>query len=189
MSTMKTQVKPKTLDLAPRFWELSRNVALDRFALSASKPTARIEELADWDRLTYGSKMSLITAAGKDFKFVFKVHFFPKKFTKVASDFNSMKLVLDFFREYCNLVAGAIKEVLMAKGLICGISLPIVTSGDDEMIFSDKIKTERVYDYFRIHVDGFDLVVSSTTDGTSESVLQAMRECAVKPIESDDFEF
>ena len=47
-------------------------------------------------------------------------------------------------KELCNLSAGEIKSQLVSKGIIVGLSLPLVTNGFDEVILSDEIQQKKV---------------------------------------------
>lgn len=189
MNTVVKPEKPKIKDIAPSFWELCRNATLQRFVHVSSKANAKIVELSDWDAMSYGSNMSVILVAGKDFKFFFKVHFFPKKTARYFIQGASKSQVLDFYREFCNLVAGAIKQSLLDQGVVCGISLPTIISGYDEMIFSDKVRPDRSQDVFQVAVDDFRFTVTCGADITSAKVLEAVKGCQVVVKDSEEIEF
>ena len=190
---MSTNVNPpkflRLKDVAPNFWELCRNAAITRFTTLVPQSTPTISDRADWDALTFGSSTSVILLAGKDVKIVFKAHYHSGKSAKSFGNNLSKNQIDDLYREYCNLVAGAVKQGLLAHRLVCGISLPIVLSGHTEAIFSDKIRPDRLIDCFDVRLQNFQFTVTVSADATSESVLEVMRTCAKEAIAKDDIDF
>lgn len=161
-------------DHQPDLQGMIRAYSLTRFMAIARLRDFTLKEHDAIDSYVYGSHQAMLLVASKDLKVTFKAHFnvrdltIPSLKAEAAGEAAKlMRLTQDFFREYANLVAGGIKQQLQSCGIICGISLPIVTSGYDEMIFSDTLRKTRLYDFWKIrsatseftctaHVDVFD---------------------------------
>jgi hypothetical protein len=100
-----------------------------------------VEEEVDSDRLVLGHWMALILTAGASLHFTFKIHFMANDAKMgLASRLRrpmsgiSEDMAIDFMREYTNMAAGAFKATLTAAGVGCGISLPMLTRGFDELL-------------------------------------------------------
>jgi hypothetical protein len=133
----------------------------------------------------FGSDLSVITIAGKDLRILFKVHY---RMNRILRHFGSGKTAgqcVDFFNEYCNLWAGAIKQVLLSEHLICGISLPTALPGFDEFIFAGKVRQHRLCDLFTVAFGAASIVVSVAVDVHSKAVLDALGACCYLTTEND----
>ena len=176
-------------EISPTFRDLCRNAARQRFTHVSSRHDVRIEENKLWDAMSYGSSMAIILVAGKDFKLFLKAHFHPKKSAMTFAKGRTKTQILDFYREYCNLIAGAIKHALLSQNLVCGISLPTIVSGYDELIFSDKFRADRYYDYFDVVLPEFKFTISIAADLNSEFVREAVKQCRHDVEDSEEIEF
>ncbi len=92
--------------------------------------------------LVFGHRMSLIMVSNAAIRVTFSAHFNEEETQELlrlrlknqAGTFPTEQ-VLDYFKEYCNVVAGALKVDLKNAGLETGISLPLATRGFDELFF------------------------------------------------------
>src|SRR5690606_37665797 len=62
----------------------------------------------------------------------------------------SNEMIMDFMRELCNLAAGEIKSNLLAGKVAVGLSLPLITHGFDEVLFSDGMTTGQFRDWWAV---------------------------------------
>ncbi|MCX6128022.1 MAG: hypothetical protein NTX25_03030 [Proteobacteria bacterium] len=83
----------------------------------------------------------------------------------------SLKYSYDLFKEYSNLVAGGISQQLGTCGIVVGISLPIATSGFDELISSDEVRSSRLTDVWRIRGKEFNFTCSVAAEIFSTDLL------------------
>lgn len=87
--------------------------------------------------------LAMVLIASSGLRVMFKTHFnahamsfsASQVFKKPPEQLNDSQ-VADFVKEFCNLVAGAIKQELELHTLQTGISLPLVTRGFDELFFT-----------------------------------------------------
>lgn len=181
--------KQQTLpEILPAFSKFIRGAALSRFAYITKRQNFEVTENKNWDDFCYGSSMSVILVAGKDFKLFFKSHFHQKKYQQSAGSEIPASAINDVFREYANLSAGAIKRALQDLNVICGISLPNITSGYDELIFSDTLRSARIIDCFDVVSPNFKFTVTVTLDIGAGEVFDALKDIASMEYD-DEIEF
>ena len=176
----------KTEEYLSAYNQLCREIAMERLKY-ISREAWDIQEIEEWDRMVFASNLVMITVAGKDLRVFLKVHFRPKKVLNVLPGVTTS--IGDFFAEYANLVAGGVKQSLLETGLICGISLPTMSSGFDEIIFSDKIRPHRFVDCFSLVRDETEVFVTISTDVLSEAVNEKILQCESNTMEAGDIEF
>jgi hypothetical protein len=164
-------------------------VALDRFSYITGSKEFVVAENPKWDDFCYGSHLAVILIAGKDFKIFFKSHFHANKYRKTMTPDKDRGAVFDVFREYGNLTAGAIKKGLQQPGIICGISLPSVTSGYDELIFSDTLRKDRAIDCFDITSPSFRFTITTTLDTGNAEIFAKLDTIKLESTEGDEIEF
>ena len=181
----KFRILPEVL---PAFSQFIRQAAISRFAYITSIKNLEVTENENWDDFCYGSSMSVILVAGKDFKLFFKAHFHQKKYQQASGGNILTSGVQDVFREYANLTAGAIKRALQDLNVVCGISLPNITSGYDELVFSDTLRSARIIDCFDVVSPNFKFTITITLDIGAGEVLEALADIASKE-HDDDIEF
>ncbi len=189
MASISTKKSPQVQEVAPSFWKLCRNTALNRFGHVSGRHDAKTKERQNWDAMGYGSSMSAILVAGKNFKIFVKAHFHAKKSAAAFAAGRSNHQINDIYREYCNLIAGGIKQALIGQNLVCGISLPIIMSGYDELVFSDRWRDNRYIDCFDIVLDNFGFTVTLSLDFTSEDVISALNGCPEFVGQSEEIDF
>jgi hypothetical protein len=71
------------------------------------------------------------------------------------------RMAMDFMREQCNLMAGALKGSLNAAKITTGLSIPLVTRGFDEAVFSDKVDRSKINDVWSLGWQGGAVTCSS----------------------------
>lgn len=89
-----------------------------------------------------GHWMSVIMLTSGEMRLTFKTHFMSsdgkiltsKSLRKPVENITQDQ-ILDFFKEYCNMVAGKIKWLIEFNGHASGISLPLSMRGFDEVFF------------------------------------------------------
>ena len=94
----------------------------------------------------------------------------------------------DVFREYTNLTAGALKRALTELDIVCGISLPNITSGYDELIFSDTLRRARIVECFDVVSPNFKFTITAALDIGDGEVLKALGDVVMRE-RNDDIEF
>ncbi len=131
----------------------------------------KLQEVSNSDDFLYGHWMSLILVSGSAVRVILKVHFdtatgrgiLANKLKKKPEDIDD-RMAMDQMREMCNLMAGALKAAFNNAGIITGISIPLVTSGFDEAVFSDKIDPRKIHDVWKISWPTGELACSSVSD-------------------------
>jgi len=94
----------------------------------------------------YKDRMSFILISGESFNIIFRIFFNVSQFGKyvgrnIGVEENEVtdELIRDFMNEYCNLVAGSLKNIISEQlSEALGISIPIVTSGFEYLYFGLK---------------------------------------------------
>ena len=100
--------------------------------------------------LPYREYLAAILLAGSEFKLMYMVHFWledakflvSKSLEKSASDVEYWRAI-DFFKEYCNVIAGKTKKAFKAQGIHLNQSLPIGIGGFNLALFDDKGPKEK----------------------------------------------
>ncbi len=131
----------------------------------------KVQEVANSDDFLYGHWMSLILVSGSAIRVILKVHFdtstsrsmLANKLKKRIEDIDD-RMAMDHMREMCNLMAGSLKAAFNNAGIITGISIPLVTSGFDEAVFSDKIDPRKIHDVWKITWPTGEIALSSVSD-------------------------
>ncbi len=152
-------LKDEQLQLQTMIREISRK----RFSDISGRRDLLMSDHEHPDDLVYGSHLTVIQIAAKDLRITFKSHFSISHVKTLTQRRNSpdrtpeqiLKSTYDLFKEYSNLVAGGISQQLNSCGIVAGISLPIATSGFDELISSDELRRSRLYDFWTIQAEGF----------------------------------
>lgn len=174
MSAAPETVKVSTHDLAllkdtnVHIYTMLRELSKKRFADITARRELTLEDHEHPDDFIYGSHLTVIQIAAKDLRLTFKSHFnlndvrilTQRRGGPERSLDQILKSSYDLFKEYNNLVAGGITQQLHSCGVVAGISLPIATSGLDELISSDEVRGSRLYDFWRIKGEGFQFTCS-----------------------------
>jgi len=130
-----------------------------------------LQEVTNADDFLFGHWMSLILVSGSAIRIILKVHFdtgtarrmLANKLKRKFEDIDD-RMAMDHMREMCNLMAGSLKAALTDAGIITGISIPLVTSGFDEAVFSDKVDPRKILDVWKIVWDSGELTCASVSD-------------------------
>lgn len=84
--------------------------------------------------------MTLVLISSSSLSVTFKAHFKSRVALSMAAasrgesaDSLTIGQGLDFFKEFCNMIAGGLKHSLSSAGVAVGISLPVMTRGYDEV--------------------------------------------------------
>jgi hypothetical protein len=167
----------KLIDSIPHFAETMRMAAFERMkSMSGIEPL--LNDLADWDAKLFGPSMSMITVAGKDLRVFLKVHYRSSHFIGKIPHVTTRKHCEDFFNEYCNHWAGAVKQALLLCNVVCGISLPIALPGFDEFIFSDKIRPHRLVDCYAMRIAGAAAALTIAVDVSGQELAKKLDGCS-----------
>ncbi|RZA24774.1 MAG: hypothetical protein EOP10_08895 [Proteobacteria bacterium] len=152
---------------SPTLQALLRSLSKLRFENISGRTVDLVKDHPNPDDFVYGSHQTVIQIASKDLRITFKSHFtvsntqtlLKKKLVKGA-----LKPLYDLFMEYSNLVAGGVSQQLHASDIVSGISLPMATSGFDELIASDVLRSTSYFDYWMICGEGFCFTCTAMVD-------------------------
>lgn len=174
----------KLVDSIPAFAATMRLASFERMKnMSGIKPL--FNDIADWDAKIFGPSMSMITVAGKDLRIFLKVHYRSSLFAGKIPHVTTRKHCEDFFNEFCNLWAGAVKQSLLLCNVVCGISLPIALPGFDEFIFSDKIRPHRFVDCYAMRIAGAAAVLTTAVDVNDRELVKKLSVCNFSEAENE----
>ena len=174
----------------PDLRRMIHHYAKSRFiALGGGSPCS-IGEDVDLADFVFGSSLVLVLLASQALNLTLKFHYSLRNVGQVhkivrsegKSELRRRQLCQDFFREYANLTAGALKGELQARGLGCGISLPVVTGGLDELFYARRGHDYTFTDHFRITGPDASFVVSATVhvfDSNTVAAIQFMEDSAM----------
>lgn len=118
-----------------------------------------------------GHWMSAIILTSPVMRVTFRSHFMTEEgkillassFGKKAEDISTME-VLDFFKEYGNMVAGKIKWLLEFNGTESGISLPVMLRGFDEVFFKKEDRKSLFSDHWRLQSKSLGIACSAIVE-------------------------
>ncbi len=156
----------------------------------------KLQEVSNADDFLYGHWMSLILVSGSAIRVILKIHFdtgtsrgmLAGKLKKKLDDIDD-RMAMDHMREMCNLMAGALKAAFNNANIITGISIPLVTSGFDEAVFSDKIDPRKIHDVWKITWPDGELACSSVSDVLSWNDFSDLKVDDEKQDDEGDGEF
>lgn len=148
--------------------QLVRKKAQQTIERSSRLSGTSVEEAARSDDFTYGHWMSFIMVSGSAIRIMLKLHFNTRTAVslmtakpKADDPEKTSRMAMDFMKEQCNLIAGALKSSLKNANIITGLSIPLVTRGFDEAVFSDKIDKSKTNDVWVLRWDGGEVICSS----------------------------
>ena len=159
MEITDTDIQPSKITyiekVFPEIQKMIRQVSVNRFINISGIDALKVIDHKEPDAFIYGSNQTIILVSSIDARITFKSHFALKNITGIFKDniktTNKKKsYALDLFQEYANLTAGGIAQQLNHAEILCGISLPISTSGFDELISSDVLRSSQYHDYWQI---------------------------------------
>ncbi len=148
-----------------------RNLSVSRLSLTTPVPGLKLEEASFPQDLVHGAMMSIVLVAGGTFRLAFKSHFTSRSIRHLmnttlgvpSSQINETQLK-DYMREYSNLVAGGIKATFNTFGVASGISLPLVTDGFDEVLYTAGQKPEVIQDLWELSWAGGNVICGSSIE-------------------------
>ena len=139
--------------------ELIRSQFLSCLQRSSYLESAHIAEAA-FDEPVYDQYISLIMLHSDVLSVTLKGHFSLETARKSLAGRHGKpwqdigkELALDYMKEMFNVAAGRIKSHLAANNISIGISIPFITRGFDELLFSDKINPHEIHDYCQVGWD------------------------------------
>jgi hypothetical protein len=175
-------------------FDLIRFLSEQRFSDISGRPIVAVKDHETPDDFVYGSHQTVIQIASRDLRVTFKSHFkledarrlTDRKKALERSSKQVQKSTYDLFMEYSNLVAGGISQHLHSNGIVAGISLPMATSGFDELISSDSIKPTSYFDYWRVVAEDFNFTCTVCVDILNEQRLSTLSFERPEPSAVDD---
>lgn len=149
---------------------LIRTTSANALEAMAQKSGVTIQEISD-DRKILGHWMSLISISGDQLHITFKVQFsismaraFAESELKNEAGEISNSHSKDFVREFCNLLAGTIKNKLSQNNINVGISLPLLSRGFDDLFFSEINSTSQGLDRWKLAHQNSEIFCISDTE-------------------------
>jgi hypothetical protein len=152
--------------------EILRYLSKERFQDITSEMVESIIDHLSPDDLIYGSHITLIQVSSKDLRITFKAHFnVDETSALIRADLNfsptkdyDVSLTNDLFKEYCNLVAGGLCQYFLSVNILAGLSLPLATSGIDEIFHSDQLRDFTLTDYWILQGEKFKFTCTVLVD-------------------------
>ena len=136
----------------------------------AQKSGIAVQDVSD-DRKILGHWMSLISISGDQLHITFKVQFsiaMARAFADSGVKNDSVEISnshsKDFIREFCNLLAGNIKNKLAENNVAVGISLPLLSRGFDDLFFSGTETVGKSVDRWKLTNDKSEIFCISDTE-------------------------
>jgi hypothetical protein len=92
------------------------------------------------DKVVISKKVANILLGNNDFRLIIKIHYNDKVGSHLIGGTDAMvaREVDDYFKEECNVLAGRLKKSFDENQINVGISIPLKTSGLDELFFDRK---------------------------------------------------
>lgn len=164
---MSSSIENKTLD---QIKLLIRTISASALEAMSQKSGVTVEDLSD-DRKILGHWMSLISISGDQLHITFKVQFsismargYAEGVIKTDAGEISNSHSKDFIREFCNLLAGTIKNKLSENNINVGISLPLLSRGFDDLFFSEINSTSHGVDRWKLTHKNSEIFCISDTE-------------------------
>lgn len=124
--------------IEPLFEQASREVCAEHTGVT----DVEVQEVGAAIRPVAGHVMTVILVGNEKVRMMFRVFYGDKQMRSVLQDSLGLKIdkmpshfVRDFMKEFCNQVAGRVKETFNSCEINIGISLPLVARGFDELVF------------------------------------------------------
>ncbi|MBC7660055.1 MAG: hypothetical protein H7249_10130 [Chitinophagaceae bacterium] len=173
-------VAPLLRNKSRGLYELLQHLSKERFGAITQRSSILVKDHPNPGDFVYGSHLTVIQIASRELRITFKSHFTlseTQALTQKGSDARTLARVLestqDLFMEYSNLVAGGLKKELHLRSIAAGISLPLATSGFDELIASDVVRPSTFLDYWIVCGKDFQFTCSVAVDFLDETWLLA----------------
>ncbi len=176
-------------DKSPALQRTIRLLSQSSFEAIARTSIETISDSLEADAFLYGSHLSMIQIAAKDFRITFKAHFNLVGNPTFSRKKTGEKAILDLFMEYCNLVAGGLSQELHQNGHVSGMSLPFATTGFVELIASDEVKPSCYADYWTLAGAGFRFTCTAVLDLLNDTCLDGFKSLADNTQARGDIEF
>lgn len=156
---------------------LIRSTSAGALEAMAQKPGVSLQEISTAKKI-FGHWMSLISISGDQLHITFKVQFSIAMARAYAGDGfeeNSHEISnshsKDFIREFCNLLAGIIKNKLAENNIVVGISLPLLSRGFDNLFFATTDPSGTSVDRWKLAYQSLEIFCISETDVVNQFTL------------------
>jgi CheY-specific phosphatase CheX len=160
----------------PPINRIIREVAIDSFN-EFTGANATIKPVAKKDDFVYDFLMTIILTHCDSFDSMFKAHFSvatAMKITCQATGLEPDELTeeesIDFIKEYTNMFAGHFVGDLAQRGIRADISIPVTTSGFDEVVFTDIFYNDEYRDYWVLSFGDCGITITTNTKVKDTSV-------------------
>ena len=188
MSPEKIEIaKNEKAQVLQKFTRDSSARAIERFGRGA----AQIKEVSRRDDFIYGETLAFILVSGQELNLQFKIHFENDRMKALVGESLGVPMlqviadqVEDFAREFCNLAGGELVALLNSNSCQSSLSLPFISSGLDELFFSDLNYPSETRDFWEIECSGSRFVCTSVIE-IRDSVAFASRAIIVGNGEQD----
>ncbi|RYZ88263.1 MAG: hypothetical protein EOP04_09770 [Proteobacteria bacterium] len=127
---------------AEQIKQMVRSVSFEKMNFPYPVTNLSLVECPNPTDLVYGSFIAHILVAGAPFKLTFRVHFKCSEIRDLIANFREIPrdritdaFAMDLMKEFCNLVAGGIKRIFIDQKIACGIALPCLNKGVDEILY------------------------------------------------------
>jgi CheY-specific phosphatase CheX len=146
----------------------------------------------------YDHWMSLILMAGPGIKVTVKSFFNHRSVAEVVANFRNkpaseipIQLTCDFMKEFCNLLGGNVKRVLLDNSISVGLSLPLLTRGFDEAMSNRKKDFSVIQQVTRFSSANFAIVLQTEVSITDPVIFQQLANAVLTQtsVPEDDMEF
>ena len=158
-----------------------------------------IHPYSNVDASIFDHWMSLVLLAGRKLKVCIKIHFDTESGKQmILSKFNrspdsiTLDMIFDRLKELSNLTAGGLKESLGQENGNCGLSLPLVTRGFDEVLFRDRFLSAKKHgkrNVWQLKSANFKLILSSEIQVFDWSAIQEVNYIERDEEEEGELEF
>lgn len=162
-----TQAAKSTLD---KIKLLVRTTSCSALEAMSQKSGVTVQDVPA-DQKILGHWMSLISISGDQLHITFKVQFsimmaraYAESVLKTDTQEISNSHSKDFIREFCNLLAGNIKNKLAENNIVVGISLPLLCRGFDDLFFSEIGATGQGLDRWKLRHQNSEIFCISDTE-------------------------
>lgn len=134
--------------------KLVRKKVQQTLTRSARLGETKISEVKNADDFAYDHWMAFIMISGSSIRIMLKIHFntstaitmLTHKPRRQKDNEKLQRMAMDFMKEQCNLMAGTLKGSFNNAKIVTGLSIPLVTRGFDEAVFSDKVDRSKIND-------------------------------------------
>lgn len=170
-------------DVVLGFLSQVRHASLDQIRVYAKSPGVQINE-SNREALPFVQHMTHILVSGADLEVTFKTHFMEAAAAKLLmsklGSVSSTDQVVDFMKEFSNIVAGKTKTMLEAADFVVAQSLPFSIRGYNEIFYVEGGEGE-TFIAWGLAVDGIEIHCSAAVTLRSEATRAKLVDVKYKP--------